>query len=70
MSQHQHQSRHQPWTPWGYIPWRVEWHLFWNRYNPLRHHLARETRNLTVSLRDPTVRGWLFECSCGKTWAY
>jgi hypothetical protein len=40
--------------------------MIWWHERVLRHGM--KITHVTVGLHD-TSKGWLYECSCGKTWA-
>ena len=49
-------------TPMWLINWKIGRHL-------KKGHFAEISR-VTVPLFDPSARGLLIRCDCGKVWAY
>lgn len=47
------------------VPWTIQWHLRLHR----KHRLTHYNDTISVPSWDPSARGILADCSCGKGWA-
>lgn len=55
---------------YGTYPLRIRWHLLIRRRRRSGHYIVTSYFTSIYPPPGRSVRGWVFECSCGKTWAY